>query len=174
MERKDVLKEIEDVMGQGIKQHIGKLNDALNHAHGELSKDVREYDRGLNDAWKLAGKIALAEFDNEEGLSYKEVKEIFGKPTLQGIFMDNTVQEALEKIKAYEKKQEEIKVGDILLGKYGGTCIVTKVRACDTFYGVFSDGSSGTHCKKAFTKTGKHIDIQKILDEIGVMNNGEG
>lgn len=166
MERKDVLKEIEDVMGQEIKQHIGKLNDALNHAHGVLSKDVKEYDRGLNDAWELAKKIACSE--NYGGLSIAEFREIFPAILPLEVLATFTAQEALAKVKAYE---EEIKVGDVLLGKYGGVCVVTKIRDDNTFYGFFDDGSSGAQHKKDFKKTGRCVDIQKIFDEIGVMKN---
>lgn len=110
MERTDVLKEIEDVMGQGIKQHIGKLNDALNHAHGVLSKDVREYDRGLEDAWELVKKIRG--FYRCRSLEDEELY-IFGCH-FEDVFSKYTVQEALEKVKEYEKKQEEIEVGDVV------------------------------------------------------------
>lgn len=68
---------------------------------------VKEYNRGLNDAWEAAKKIALMDTETSEN-----VTGYFGLFRI----MDNlTASEAIAKIKEYEDKQKqteyEIKVG---------------------------------------------------------------
>lgn len=120
------------------------------------------FEEGLEEAWELVKKIR--ELYCCRSLEDEELY-IFGCH-FEDVFSKYTVREALAKVKEYEEKQKEIEVGDVLLGKFG-MCVVTKIRANNTFYGFFRDGSSGTHCKSDFKKTGKHIDIQSILDELG-------
>ena len=128
------------------------------------------YNKGLedgrNDAWKLANKIA-------DTLTTSERAKIFGYVvngiTVMDILRDFTPQEALLKLEAYEKEQNEMKVGDVVFDDdepdvYG---IVTFV-SCEMIYIVWSDGSSGVEYDfRDIKKTGKHIDIQSILQQIG-------
>ncbi len=115
------------------------------------------YDRGLEDAWELAKEIWCT-------YTGGQLEEIFGIMVAEEVMDEFTPQEATAKIKAYE---EEIKVGDVLLSKNGDVCVVTRILSKECFYGMLKDGSSGAHKSKYYKKTGKRIDIQKILDEIG-------
>lgn len=116
------------------------------------------YDQGLNDAWELAKKILY-------GLTRCQLEEIFGTDNEKGILSDAYApQEALAKLKAYEETQ--IMVGDVVevsdrvgvVVKTGGNCA-----------NVVHDNGNVT-CMvlvKDLKKTGKHIDIQSILSQIG-------
>ncbi len=73
-----------------------------------------------------------------------------------------------------------IKVGDIVKtknkeGKIILPAVVTKVNASKNYYGVievdgvevlFSDGTYGYRTAKKIAETGKHIDMQSVLDSI--------
>lgn len=115
------------------------------------------YNKGLKDAWEFVRKIFT--FNNNK------MKEIFGVAGKRSVFDDLSPQVALVKLEIYEKKQN-IKVGDIIIccDKEG---VVTKVD--DNYFNIiYEDGSSDKIsqiiCKE---KTGKHIDIQSILQQIG-------
>jgi hypothetical protein len=117
------------------------------------------YNKGLNDAWELAKKIVVDCSD----MTGEEFSNIFGC-YMPKVFVSYTPQEALAKMKAYEE-QRNIEVGDVVesIGRKG---IVTQNNQCSVHI-ICIDGSSWeweiTECKK----TGKHIDIKSILEQIG-------
>jgi hypothetical protein len=116
------------------------------------------YNKGLNDAWKLAKKIAVLEDDG--GYSCEELKNIFGHVATASVLKVFTPQEALAKVKAYEERNE-IKVGDVVRSKGCSVeGIVTKVYEIK-IYRLFKDGSCdsiSTKAKEDLVKTGKHFD----------------
>lgn len=120
----------------------------------------KTYADGLSDAWELAKKIDL--FDNEERT------KIFGYLTSEYIKEHYTVQEALAKIEAYEK-EKEIKVGDVVVIDDENFLVtkVTKTAPTITIDGMRSDGDIICYSDRQFKKTGKHIDIESLLRQIG-------
>lgn len=63
------------------------------------SKDIEcGYNRGLNDAWECARKIAE--------MKWEDCEKLFELAQLQNIIFDFTAQEAMQKIKDYERKQK--------------------------------------------------------------------
>jgi hypothetical protein len=128
-----------------------------------IENEIKEaYNKGLNDAWELARKVAL---DNYEGAySVKGLKNIFGFSSLQGVFRYCSIQEALAKLEAYEKEQAEIKVGDVV--EVNGYKFLVTTVANDHINLIDSNGIT-TWTTSTCKKTGKHIDIQKILEQIG-------
>lgn len=123
----------------------------------------KTYSDGLKDAWEMAKKIVG--YTCYDGYSMEELKIIFGEWQNAVIFRNNTVEEALAKIEAYEK-EKEIKVGDVVKG-ISTDGIVTRLSNNDTFYVMWEDGSSGRHNINDLKKTGKHIDIESLLRQIG-------
>lgn len=109
------------------------------------------YQEGLQDAWELTWEII--------NMSFSQRKDIFGDNVIDHI----TASEALEKIKAYEQRLE---VGDEVIHKTITKCkphVITQIRA--EWVGVLSEnGYPLTWEKKKVVKTGKHYDIQSILD----------
>lgn len=112
------------------------------------------------EAWEIARKILK--------MNCTEAYEVFGTAHVGNIFQHNSIQEAKAKIKAWEAK-EEIKVGDVVF--HPGTnksCVVTNVNNNGYMHMTDKDGvyhiCSDKTCLK---KTGQHIDIQSVLNQIG-------
>lgn len=124
---------------------------------------TEKYEQGLNDAWELAKKLFGYSCDTK--LCCEDLKNIFGSACEMDILRNNTPQEAIIKIEAYEKAKEEIKVGDVV-DNNALKGIVTMVKEKDVDI-MFKDGSVGTWDKRNCKKTGEHIDISSILQEIG-------
>ena len=130
----------------------------------------KTYEMGLNDAWELAKKIL---YGNDEQLI-----EIFGS-CIDRIYFDLTCkreiincytpQEALAKIEAYEK-EKEINVGDevVLDDEEKTVFIVTRIRN-GFISGFDKDGTTHSYVfpNRFIQKTGKHIDIESLLRQIG-------
>ena len=121
---------------------------------------TEKYEQGLNDAWELARKIIVNPVDG--GYSISELRDIFGKG-ITNIVCGLTAKEAILKVEDYENK--EIKVGDVV-DNNALKGIVTMVKEKDVDI-MFKDGSVGTWDKRNCKKTGEHIDISSILQEIG-------
>lgn len=68
-----------------------------------------EYEKEIEETWKYAKKIAVNPVHG--GYTIEELDSIFGTRVLSDVF-NLSASEAIEKIKAYEQKQEEIQVGD--------------------------------------------------------------
>lgn len=123
--------------------------------------------KGQNEAWELAQKIFRGAYDN--GYSPKELAQIFGCEVSKPCIVENTYPEAAAKVEAWEKAKEEIKVGDVLEGIYDNEvkCIVTNLCPDNMAYLVFDDGTAGVYELDNLKKTGRHIDIDSFLKQIG-------
>lgn len=113
------------------------------------------YNKGLNDAWELVKKIYAIDdrsvvFDGHVFVEY--------------ILRAYTPQEALAKLKAYE---EQIEVGDVVEAYEKKFVIanITRTEDATTYFGIARDGM--LMCSEEVKKTGKHIDIKSILEQIG-------
>ena len=123
--------------------------------------------KGQEEAWEFVRNIALSEIYG--GYSNNELKEIFGSICLDDIF-NLTYTEAAAKVAEWERKKEEICVGDVVECEehYG---VVVGVGEC--YIKVFtSDWKPFQWMKKDCTKTGRHIDIASMLAQIGGDCNG--
>lgn len=154
-----------DIMRANNSDYTKGVQEGLNGIGCEVEK---AYNKGLNDAWELARKVSL---DNYEGAySVKGLKNIFGFNSLQGVFRHYSIQEALAKLEAYEKEQAEIKVGDVVEIKSTKECYVILAIYGKTIWGYSCEGVESPLQELdgvTITKTGKHIDIQSALEQIG-------
>ena len=136
----------------------------------ELCSDQHEveynqaFNQGAEAAWELARKI--------NDMDIYDTEEIFieaGAFHLGNVLENYTYPEAAAKVTEWEKAKEEIKVGDVLEGIYDNTlkCVVTNLYTDNTAYLVFDDGSAGWHELDNFKKTGRHIDVDSFLKQIG-------
>ena len=119
---------------------------------------------GQNEAWELVRKI----FDMETN----DIEDIFIKEdawNLGTVLNNYTYQEAAAKVAEWEKAKEEIKVGDVLEDIYVSKvkCVVTNLYPDNMAYSIFGDGTAGMHELNNFKKTGRHIDIDSFLKQIG-------
>ena len=115
------------------------------------------YNKGLYDAWELAKKVF--------SLNRTERKKAFGCEEIRTVVDGFDIKEALDFMEAYEKEQAAIKVGDIVHNDDTMSEGIVTYIDDDEVYMLYKDGSSGV-AEGCLTKTGKHIEIQKILEQI--------
>lgn len=122
---------------------------------------VKDKDMTAEEAWEIAKKILL--YPSQGGYNSAELEEIFGRTKH---LWELAPQEAKAKIEAWEAAKE-IKVGDVVI-RCGESCIVTNKSRDDGFYDVlFEDGTTGAYQRSSLKKTGSHIDIDRVLKQIG-------
>lgn len=152
----------------------------LNSLKDKEAADKETYNKGLNDAWELAKKIIRMYSKSEKGVfgNYcTPVTENYAN-LLLNVMLVHSPQEALSKLEAYEKEQAEIKVGDVVVPKAGkykekeqGVVIGLYDKDDISRISVIHKDKNGNientyYHKESLIKTGKHIDIHKILDEL--------
>ena len=122
------------------------------------------FKQGAEAAWELARKIVI-----QNGYSGYDLYEIFGSSNLQYVLENYTYPEAAAKVAEWEKAKKEVKVGDVLEGIYDSNikCVATNLYPSNMAYLVFDDGTTGICNLNDFKKTGRHIDIDSFLKQIG-------
>ena len=122
---------------------------------------------GQNEAWELVRKI----FDMETN----DIEDIFIKEdawNLGTVLNNYTYQEAAAKVAEWEKAKEEIKVGDVFEFTSGGKAVVMKVYEDGEVALFFPDGGCGIYePDESWHKTGRHIDVDSFLKQIGGNEN---
>ena len=140
-------------------------SDYINEHYGELQDEA--YQAGLNDAWEATKKIFGYEIDG--AIPIADIGNVFGYEPCKAfctadILRDFTVQEAIAKIKAYEvKRSDRIEVGDEIIAPCG-KAVVTLIETDDLVHYLYSGGDYGCIELQKLKKTGKHYDIQSILE----------
>lgn len=136
------------------------LND-IDHLLKCIQNTEKTYNEGLedgrNEVWELAKKLVL--LDSSIGW------EIFGTCRVLEVLENFTPQEALAKLEAYEKEQAEIKVGDVVEHTDNSKAVVLSIDG--KVLRVLTDlhNAENWHINNVI-KTGKHIDIQSVLEQI--------
>lgn len=116
------------------------------------------YEDGLIDAWNCAKKISM--------LDDATIEELFGTSKFNRFNLGYNGVEIKKLLEEYEAKQAEIKVGDIV--RYNeNDGIITFIKE-NQMYVMWEDGSAGEFCdaEKWFKKTGRHYDIESILEQL--------
>ena len=132
-----------------------------------LAGDEDIVDMSADEAWEIAKRICTSDYDGCDNVfSRNDLNEIFGNPDYSKIMNRFTSQEAKAKIEAWEA-EKEIKVGDVVtFSAYEG--IVTRDVDEQGYYALLlRDGDVGYYQRSSFKKTGRHIDIDEILKQIG-------
>ena len=141
---------LEELTSDYINEHFSDLQDTA-------------YQRGLNDAWEAARKIIR--MSNEDTLDLFPDCYASVCTTVQ-VILKYDASEAIAKLKAYEKKQsDKIEVGDEVI--YNGTtkCIVVRPEDDERYASLIdSDGTHYSADHRECKKTGRHFDIQSILE----------
>ena len=141
-------------------------NEKLKAENGNVIWEIEQaFDRGCNAAWELARKI----FDMETN----DIEDIFIKEdawNLGTVLNNYTYQEAAAKVAEWEKIKE-IKVGDILEDRDEGNKVIVTSLKGRVICLLWDDGRIGTTyvelAKGIFRNTGRHIDIDGFLKQIG-------
>ena len=150
-----------------LKNKYKDLNKALDDFNDDMCKSARA--AGQRESWELARKCML--------MTDREREAIFGSchNALYGVLTYFDYKHAAAKVAEWERKKEEICVGDVLSSKtLREKCIVTSFAKLEnTAYILWMDGSSGKRdtnkLKEEFEKIG-HIDIASMLAQIGESN----
>ena len=140
--------------------------DGYDHCEKEMRDHAGEsYQRGLDDAWKAARKIVT--WPDRSLVN----SDTFDLDHGESIFTKYSASEAIAKLKAYEEKQkadDEIKVGDEV--KWNSDLIVVtrlyEDGGFDWCDGISNDGRAFHILGKNVRKTGRHFDIESILEEM--------
>ena len=106
---REAMTNIRNAYDRGYKQGYkdGEDVEQKNAAVTKVEVANMEYERGLNDAWKIARKIAKASSTD------KEMNKIFGDDfyymSVSAFFEKYSIQEVMTKFKEYEEKQKQVK-----------------------------------------------------------------
>ena len=120
---------------------------------------------GAESAWELARKIAV--IPKNGGYGGSKLIEIFNTALIDEI-LNLTYPFAAAKVAEWEKAKEEIKVGDVFEFTSGGKAVVMKVYEDGEVALFFPDGGCGIYePDESWHKTGRHIDIDSFLKQIG-------
>ena len=124
------------------------------------------FNQGAEAAWELAKKIILHGKDFYSG---EELKEIFGYAYSETLMKNYTYQEAAAKVAKWEKEKEEIKVGDeVEKNDLRDVRFIVTFTNGGLMNGVTQSGLVFANEKpKEWHKTGRHIDIDGFLKQIG-------
>lgn len=150
---------------ESVYYHVAK--EIMQKFEKENECTGKTYEDGMAEAWEVARKLCAPEDDG--GIPWDDIHEIFGVNKFYDAFKNFTAAEAAEKIKAWEDAQE-IHVGDIVTDSYGNKDVVTGIggqKETDTVCILRTDGYAETVYKQELTKTGHTIDIAGLLAEIG-------
>ena len=168
MTREEHTEKINEIIKRNrqIKSYIETQNNKLSQIRDYTPKDVDEaYQRGLDDAWECARKIAY-------GALWGELLEKTGHACASEVLDAYSVQEAIAKIAEYEKQKNVIKIGDELEqitnsgNPTGVSCIVTNI-GDDKFNGITEDGKAvvcSSQIYRWWRKTGRTFpQIEEVL-----------
>ena len=138
----------------------------------EKRMETKTYEQGLEEAWEIASKIA-ARGVSEGGYSISDVDEIFGKdrPSFTDILRTINIHEVKAKIDAWEAEKNKPKLGDVVeIDDIGKFLFLGESKYRYHVLDLNDDGVPHMFEKsfvRKIKKTGKHFDIQWMLDEIG-------
>ena len=178
--RKDIRAEIEEV--KELKRSVGEINSHLNtieqlctfDMEAPKQREKEAYQRGLDDTWYAARKVALNELPNgERGLGMHELLKVFKSSSLQEVFRTYSASEVISKLKdCEEKKDDGIHVGDIVV------CRTTDEKGVATRVDrqganvLLGSGHTGYYVFELLEKTDKQdSSIEAILKRIRYENN---
>lgn len=164
----DVYSLIRNAITEGVELPEGAeilTKEAYSDLCMRASSAEREevYERGLNDAWECAKKIATS-----DGLQPDELETIFDHRGIDPIFECFSASEAIAKVKEYEDRQkktnDEIHVGDEFF------CLGSKYKYVvlgflgSKIFAFSNKGLTGVFDFNQVYKTGRKYPITEILE----------
>lgn len=152
---------VQQAYNKGYKEGIAEAKDRENVANDNGYK--KGYDDGIHCGYRAALTLIHVE--------YEEAHDVFDATKILERY---TPEKAIEKLNNYSKPVDEIKVGDEVCLKSR----VSKLDNCDigictyinhedcTIYVMRMDGSCDEQPMNEWRKTGRHFDIDKILEQM--------
>ena len=158
-----------DEYGLDKLQKYDKYAENLERNHEVLKIFEEKYNQGLQDAWELARKVShMCLSDMNKCFDLEELDKFGGDRML---YEHYTPQGAFAKIEAYEESKA-IKVGDeiVVVGHAIKGYVIDKSKEYEDCYVVlitnYKDLRTAIYNKTVIKKTGRHIDITQILEQI--------
>ena len=165
MEKEELKDENERLKAENEKMSV-KI-DAYELCGDQHEEEYNQaFNQGAEAAWELARKI--------NDMDIYDTEEIFieaGAFHLGNVLENYTYPEAAAKVAEWEKAKEEIKVGDVVKIREGNNndlCVLCM--STDKKYYNAVDGYGAVYyllTKEMIAKTGRHIDINGFLKQIG-------
>ena len=124
----------------------------------DMIAESKTYAQGLADAWELAKKILNMKID--------VAVEVFDCTRLFDVMDKFNPEEALAKLESYEK-EKEIKVGDVVSFEDETKALVVDEALEKAVFVFTENGCVEKWDRTLLKKTGKHIDIESLLKQIG-------
>lgn len=154
---------------------FGRNIDALTQAKAAIENFEKELEHEKNELWEFVKSFILLPSDG--GMDVTTFAEIFGHNFPSQMVKTHTYQEALAKVREYDQKKKEeaerLVVGDVVdVFSLQNTVLIRSglfTGEDDKTYSVLIDGTNLYHyykCNTTIVKTGKHFDIQGMLDEL--------
>lgn len=126
-------------------------------------KEVRN--KAMEDTWNLVKELRY--MDYEDKVKCFDLKND-GREKWLEIVEKFSPQETIEKLMTFKSEQVEIKVGDVVIVHNIKPIVVTRVSEDEAKVdGIGIGGFIMTYDYMKCKKTGMHIDIQQILNQIG-------
>ena len=124
------------------------------------------YEQGVNEVWEAVKRFVIAPKDG--GLTSGQIEEIFGDyQSLLDIFHEFSVQEVLEKLKAWDDEQNVITVGDEVEDGAGIKSVVIAVNEKQASLLNFHYSLVQLMPLKDLHKTGRHFDeVTDLLEKL--------
>lgn len=126
------------------------------------------YKRGLADAWEAARKIGSNSICSleEMGFDFSQCAVDDYNPSWF-VVKNYSASEAIEKIRAYEQRQEEIKVGDEVEAMAGNAVVIEVIDGGQTVRYMYPDTITGRNKACNVTRTGRHFpEIAEVLQKM--------
>jgi hypothetical protein len=131
----------------------------------DLYRDL--YQKGLEDAWKLAGKVTLP--PSQEGMTAEEILECFDVVNEWYVLRSpvSVAQEMYDTWKAKKEQEEQIHVGDVVVSLTTGNEYIVLYKIDDGEFSAImvSGGDTIIFRKEYVKKTGKHYDLPWLTEE---------
>lgn len=152
----DSIVEAEKIISDWVKDNP---DEAYHDDDYPDENDTKTYDRGLKDAWELAGELCRHEITRDK------MEEIFGYDLPDEILTYLTAEEAIHK--ANEYKDKFVQYGDVIIATSIGNERLIVVGISDGYIrcisGNFNDYTLSTRTDN-FEKTG--LNVSDELDEL--------
>lgn len=130
----------------------------------EIKRNMDEnYDKGLDEAWRLARRMVIPAMYG--GLGAKECEDIFGS-NISGadILRTYSVQDVMARTAEYKKR---IKVGDVVINTLSDKKYAILYVDESRIHGFCEDGTVSALAKETLLQTGRIVDVKKFLQQIG-------
>ena len=169
---REIMQRIKDDIDYVAEEAFNEGKDVWDYAAGfssGMDTDAKDaYQKGLNDAWEAARKI------------FHMTPDLRGKVldcppcVYEDVVNLVTVFEAIEKLRQWEQKKDEIQVGDEveIVSGFGSYGVVSWIHPeASDVYVIRRDGSAGDEEKNDLKKTGRHF--PQVAELLKAMQEGQ-